>query len=189
MSRIGKTPIEVPSGITVIVAGATVSVKGPQGELAETLPPAIRAELKDGKIIVTAVEEGVGALHGTARARLANLVQGVQGGFSKVLDVVGLGFKAQVQGPKLVLSLGKSHPVEFAIPKGVRLAVDPKATQITVSGASKEAVGAAAAAIRELRPPEPYKGTGIRYQGEHIVRKAGKTAAGAGAGAGAGAKK
>jgi large subunit ribosomal protein L6 len=115
---------------------------------------------------------------------VANIVQGVHAGFSKVLDIVGLGFKAVVVGEKLTLNIGHSHPEDFAIPKGVKVTVDPKSFQITVFGASKELVGATAAAIRGLRPPEPYKGTGIRYFGEHIIRKAGKTAAGAGAGAG-----
>ena len=129
------------------------------------------------------------ALYGTSRARIANMVQGVHAGFTKVLDVVGLGFKANITGDKLVLNIGHSHPTEFIVPKDVKVTVDPKSTQITIFGASKESVGAVAAEIRSLKPPEPYKGTGIRYFGEHIVRKAGKTAAGASAGSGGGAKK
>lgn len=191
MSRIGKIPVLIPSGVRVRIEGSTVKASGPLGELEEVLPPPVRAELRDGTIILTAdgsAGRNVGALHGTSRARVANLVNGVHGGFSKVLDIVGLGFKAQVVGEQLTMNLGKSHPVLFLIPKGVKVGVDPKNTQVTVSGASKQLVGAAAAAIRGLRPPEPYKGTGIRYRGEHIIRKAGKTAAGASAGAG-GAKK
>lgn len=190
MSRIGRIPVVVPQGVQVRVEGRTVKAKGPLGELQETLPAEVTAAVADGKVQLTADvgSSAVRALYGTSRARVANMVAGVQGGFSKVLDIVGLGFKAQLAGEKLTLHLGKSHPVEYAVPKGVRVAVDAKTYQLTVTGADKELVGSTAAAIRAIRPPEPYKGTGIRYQGEHIRRKAGKTAAGAGAGA-AGAKK
>lgn len=192
MSRIGKIPVPVPSGVTVKIDGKVITAKGPQGELKETLPPVVAAELKDGAIHLTCdlkADRNASAIYGTTRARVANLVQGANTGFSKVLDIVGLGFKAALAGEKLTLSLGKSHPVEFVIPKGIKAVVDPKSVQITLSGASKELVGSTAANLRGLRVPEPYKGTGIRYHGEHIVRKAGKTAAGVGAGAGGGAKK
>lgn len=191
MSRIGKIPIVVPQGVQVQIQPGVVKAKGPQGELQETLPSKIQAELKDGQVVLTAdlkAYREISALYGTSRARIANMIHGVHAGFSKVLDVVGLGFKAQIAGDKLTLNIGHSHPTEFLVPKGVKVTVDPKNTQITVSGPNKETVGAVAAEIRSLKPPEPYKGTGIRYFGEHIVRKAGKTAAGAGAGAG-GAKK
>ena len=188
MSRIGKIPVVVPQGVQVQIQGAVVKVKGPQGEQQENLPSVVKAELKDGKILLTAdlkADKNASALYGTSRARVANLVQGVSAGFTKVLDIVGLGFKAAVAGEKLTLNIGHSHPTEYAIPKGVKVTVDPKTFQLTIFGANKELVGSTAAAIRAIRPPEPYKGTGIRYFGEHIIRKAGKTAAGAGAGAGA----
>lgn len=192
MSRIGKIPVPVPQGVTVTISGKTVKAKGAQGELMETLPAVISAEQKDGHIYLTAdmkADRKASAIYGTTRARVFNIVHGVHQGFSKVLDIVGLGFKAQLVGEKLTLALGKSHPVEFILPKGIKCVVDPKSVQITLSGASKELVGSTAANIRGLRVPEPYKGTGIRYHGEHIVRKAGKTAAGVGAGSGGGAKK
>jgi large subunit ribosomal protein L6 len=193
MSRIGKMPVSIPSGVLVALAGGTLTVKGPKGELKETLHPLVKAEIKDGQILLTAdlsASKDASAIYGMSRARVNNAVLGVAGGFSKVLDIVGLGFRAEVAGQKLTMTLGRSHPVLFEAPQGVTLAVDPKKTQITVSGASKDMVGESAAKIRELRKPEPYKGTGIRYQGEHIRKKAGKTAAGASAGAaGAGAKK
>ena len=188
MSRIGKIPVVVPQGVQVQIQNGLVKAKGPQGEQQETLPHVVKAELKEGKILLTAdlkADKNASALYGTSRARVANLVEGVAKGFTKVLDVVGLGFKAVVAGEKLTLNIGHSHPTEYAIPKGVKITVDAKTFQITVFGASKELVGATAAAIRAIKPPEPYKGTGIRYFGEHIIRKAGKTAAGAGAGAGA----
>ena len=192
MSRIGKTPIPVPPQVQVSVLGALVKAKGPLGELSMPLHPSVKAELKDKILHLTAdykTGRQVSALHGTMRARVANMVHGVNQGFTKVLDVVGLGFKAVVQGDKLMLNVGKSHSVEYIIPKGLKLTVDAKNIQITIMGPDKDLVGATAAGIRAVRPPEPYKGTGIRYQGEHIIRKAGKTAAGAGAGAGGGAKK
>ena len=192
MSRIGKMPVVIPSGTQVSIAGGVVTAKGPKGELKETLNPIVKAEIKDGHVILTAdlkSRRDASAIYGMSRARINNLVLGVTAGYSKVLDIVGLGFRAEVAGQKLTLTLGKSHPVAFEAPKGVTLGVDPKKTQITVSGASKDLVGEIAAKIRELRKPEPYKGTGIRYQGEHVRKKAGKTAAGASAGAAGGAKK
>ena len=184
-------PVVIPKGVQVAIAAGAITAKGPKGELKEILNPAVKAEIKGERICLTAdLESGrkVSAVYGTSRARLQNMVLGVSTGFSKVLDIVGLGFRAEVAGQKLTLALGKSHPVIFEAPKGVALSVDPKRTQITVSGSSKELVGEIAAKIRELRKPEPYKGTGIRYQGEHVRKKAGKTAAGASAG-GVGAKK
>jgi large subunit ribosomal protein L6 len=168
-----------------------VTAKGPKGELKEALHSIVKAEVKDGKVLLTAdlaAQRDASAIYGMSRARVNNLVQGALHGYSKVLEIVGLGFRAEAVGQKLTMTLGKSHPVTFEAPKGITVAVDAKKTQITISGASKELVGQTAADIRELRKPEPYKGTGIRYQGEHVRKKAGKTAAGAGAGAG-GAKK
>ncbi len=191
MSRTGKKPIAVPAGVRVEVAAREVTAKGPKGEGREILPPDISAVV-DGGLIRISADKNAGreasALFGLTRARVHNLVQGVASGYSKVLEIAGLGFRAEPSGQKLTLSLGKSHPVIFTAPAGITVAVDAKKTTITVSGTSKDLVGETAAKIRALREPEPYKGTGIRYQGEHIRRKAGKTAAGASAGAG-GAKK
>ena len=187
MSRIGKQPVVIPSGVTVKIDGARVTAKGPKGELAESLHPYVKAEVKDGKVLLTA-DEGAAkdarAIWGMSRARLNNLVNGVATGYSKNLEIHGLGFRAEVAGQKLTMTLGKSHPVSYEAPKGITLTVDAKKTLVTVTGVSKDLVGAVAADIRELRKPEPYKGTGIRYQGEYVRKKAGKTAAGAGAGAG-----
>jgi large subunit ribosomal protein L6 len=187
MSRIGKQPVVIPQGVQLKLDGNVVTAKGPKGELKEPLHPYVKAEIKDGKVLLTAdisVARDASAIWGMTRARLNNLVLGVATGYSKILEIHGLGFRAEVAGQKLTLALGKSHPVLFEAPKGITLTVDPKKTVITVSGVSKDMVGEIAAKIRELRKPEPYKGTGIRYQGEYVRKKAGKTAAGASAGAG-----
>lgn len=186
MSRIGRKPIPVPGGVTVTIAEDRVTVKGPNGTLEEKIPHGFALESKDNVLNVKPVHSKDAALFGTVRARVANAVSGVATGFAKTLDIVGLGFKAAVEGERLTLALGKSHPVLFPIPKGIKVTVDPKTQRIAVAGAYKDQVGQVSAAIRALRPPEPYKATGIRYVGEHIVRKAGKTAAGVGGGAGAG---
>ena len=188
MSRIGKKPVVIPSGVQLKLDGNLVTAKGPKGELKEALHPYVKAEIKDGKEIILSADitiaRDASAIWGMTRARLNNLVQGVAVGYSKILEIHGLGFRAEIAGQKLTMALGKSHPVVFEAPKGVTITVDAKKTLLTVSGISKDAVGAAAADIRELRKPEPYKGTGIRYQGEYVRKKAGKTAAGASAGAG-----
>ncbi|MHB2027107.1 MAG: 50S ribosomal protein L6 [Elusimicrobiota bacterium] len=193
MSRTGKKPILVPAGVRVDVSGSMVTAKGPKGEGRETLPSMVQAQIADGQIRLTAdigLGPTVSALYGMARARVSNMIVGVSSGYSKTLEIVGIGFRAEVAGQKLTMSLGKSHPVIFDAPVGIAIAVDPKKTVITVSGTNKDLVGEVAAKIRELRRPEPYKGTGIRYQGEHIRRKAGKAAsAGAAGGAAGGAKK
>jgi large subunit ribosomal protein L6 len=193
MSRIGKMPVIIPQGVQVSVGQGLVTVKGPKGQLQQRLHELVQAEVKDGKVLLTsdlAAARDASAIYGMTRARIFNMVQGVSSGFAKVLDIVGLGFRAEVKGQELTLSLGKSHPVKFLAPDGIALSVDPKKTQITVAGPDKDQVGETAAKIRSLREPEPYKGTGIRYQGEHVRKKAGKTAAGAvGAAGGAGAKK
>lgn len=189
MSRIGKKPIQIPDKVKVSVQGRAVNVDGPMGKLSYTLPEHINAEVKDG-IVNLAISGGdprqSNMLHGTARARIFNLVQGVVSGFSKTLEISGLGYRAALQGAKLNMELGFSHPVLFDIPPGVKIDVDPKQTILTLKGADKVLVGETAARIKRLKPPEPYKGSGIKYQGEHIARKAGKTAAGA---SGGGAKK
>jgi large subunit ribosomal protein L6 len=185
MSRIGKQPVVIPSGVQVKVDGLIVSAKGPKGEFREILHPYVKAEVKDGKVLMTAdlaAAKDASAIWGMMRARVNNLMLGVSQGYAKELEIHGLGFRAEVAGQKLTLALGKSHPVVFEAPQGVKVTVDPKKTLVTVSGVSKDLVGEIAAKIRELRKPEPYKGTGIRYRGEHVRKKAGKTAAGAGAG-------
>ena len=187
MSRIGKQPVVIPSGVHVKIDGNVVTAKGPKGELKDSIHPYVKAEIKDGKVLLSAdiaVARDASAIWGMTRARLNNLVIGVATGYSKVLEIHGLGFRAEVTGQKMILALGKSHPVQFEAPQGITLTMDPKKTVITVSGVSKDMVGEIAAKIRELRKPEPYKGTGIRYQGEYVRKKAGKTAAGASAGAG-----
>ena len=192
MSRIGKMPVVIPASVQVTIADGLVTVKGPKGQLVERLHRLVTAEVKDGQVLLSADLGGAreaSAIYGMTRARVNNMVQGAATGFAKVLDIVGLGFRAEVAGQKLTMALGKSHPVIFQAPVGITLGVDPKKTQITVSGPNKDQVGEIAAKIRELRRPEPYKGTGIRYQGERVRKKAGKTAAGAGAGAAGGAKK
>ncbi|OGR59377.1 MAG: 50S ribosomal protein L6 [Elusimicrobia bacterium GWA2_69_24] len=195
MSRVGRKPIDVPAGIDVRIKDSTITVKGPLGELCWAIPRGISAEQKDKQVLLTispalAREAGGPAMYGMSRAKMANMVAGVQTGFSKELEIHGLGFRATSESPnKMSLMLGYTHPVPFESPKGVTMEVDKKATKIVVKGIDKEVVGRVAAQIRLLRRPEPYKGTGIRYAGERIIRKAGKTAAGAGSGGAGGAKK
>ena len=175
MSRIGKKPIPVPSGVTVTVDGATVRVKGPKGELSRTIPAEMTAALEGGELKVTrpSDEPRHKALHGLTRTLLSNMVDGVTKGFQKQLDIVGVGYKAEARPYGLQLALGYSHPIEFRAPAGIKLTA-PQPTAIIVDGADKEVVGQVAAELRSLRPPEPYKGKGIKYQGEQIRRKAGK---------------
>ena len=190
MSRIGKMPVVIPQGVQVSVGDGLVTAKGPKGQLQQRLHRLVSAEVKDGKVVLTAdlaAAREASAIYGTMRARVNNMVQGVASGYTKTLDIVGIGFRAELAGQTLTLSLGKSHPVLFTAPTGITLGVDPKKTHITVTGPDKDLVGEIASKIRGLREPEPYKGTGIRYQGEYIRKKAGKTAAGAGVGAAGGA--
>ena len=175
MSRIGKLPIAVPKGVTVTIEGHTVKVKGPKGELARTLAPEITVALNDGTLAVTRGSDDPRhkALHGLSRTLVANMVEGVTKGFQKQLDIVGVGYKAETRPYGLQLALGFSHPVEYRAPKGIKLTA-PAPTSIVIDGADKEIVGQVAAELRSLRPPEPYKGKGIKYAGEQIRRKAGK---------------
>ena len=191
LSRVGRAPVVVPQGVTVTIIPNAVKAKGPLGELTTPLHPRIKAELKEGAVLLTTDgPKELSAAYGTARAKVHNIVEGVSKGFTKVLDIVGLGYKSAISGDKLTLNLGYSHPIDFIVPKGLKVTVDPKTQSITLAGPDKDLVGQTAAQIRQIKPPEPYKGTGIRYHGEHIVRKAGKTAAGVGSGAGgAGGKK
>jgi large subunit ribosomal protein L6 len=175
MSRIGKKPVPVPNGVTVSIDGQTVKVKGPRGELSRTLNPVIKVALENGQVTVTrpSDENEHRALHGLSRTLVANMVEGVTKGFQKQLDIVGVGYKAETRPYGLQLALGFSHPVEYRAPQGIKLTA-PTPTSIVVDGANKEVVGQVAAELRSLRPPEPYKGKGIKYQGEQIRRKAGK---------------
>ncbi len=176
MSRIGKMPVVIPAGVTVTQEeGNIVRVKSKNGELTETIPAGITIEVNDGVVDVKRGSDSKRdrAMHGLSRALVANMVIGLSDGFSKTLEVVGVGYKVQKSGNKLVVNVGYSHPVEV-IEKGVKLDVDGT-NIIKVSGISKQVVGQVAAEIRKIRPPEPYKGKGIRYQGEHVQRKVGKT--------------
>ena len=178
MSRIGKQPIPVPSGVTVAVDGTTVRVKGPKGEMVRTFRPEMTIALNDGVLSVERATESKQdrALHGLTRALLANMVEGVTTGYRKALELVGVGYKAEKRGKNLILTVGYSHPVEYPEAPGLTIST-PAPTQIVVEGIDKQQVGQAAAEIRSVRPPEPYKGKGIRYQGEHVRRKAGKAGA------------
>jgi large subunit ribosomal protein L6 len=178
MSRIGRKPIPVPKNVTATVEGQTVKVKGPKGELERRLHPAMEIALDNGNITVQrpSDEPGHRALHGLTRTLVANMVDGVTKGYSKQLEIIGVGYKAEARPYGLQLALGFSHPVEYRAPKGIKLTA-PQPTQIIIEGADKELVGQVAAELRSLRPPEPYKGKGIKYQGEQIRRKAGKAGA------------
>jgi large subunit ribosomal protein L6 len=176
MSRIGKAPIPIPEKVTVELSGLSVTVKGPKGELRRILPDGVSIS-QDGNVLqVSPVSQArlSRERHGLSRTLVANMVEGVSQGFSRKLEIVGVGYRAQVQGNKLVVSAGYSHPVEMVPPDGVTFAVENNTTVI-VSGADKELVGNEAAKVRAIRPPEPYKGKGIKYEGERILRKVGKT--------------
>ena len=177
MSRIGKSPIAVPDGVEVGIEPGLVKVKGPKGELSERVAQAMAVKQDEGQILVERpTDRGEHrALHGLTRSLIANMVEGVTDGFEKRLEIQGVGYRAQLQGSKLVLALGYSHPVEIEAPAGIEFEV-PQPTQVIVRGISKQLVGETAAIIRKRRPPEPYKGKGIRYQGEHVARKVGKRA-------------
>jgi large subunit ribosomal protein L6 len=180
MSRIGRKPIPVPSGVKINTTSGNVEVQGPKGKLRVLVPTEIRMEQKDGVLNVLRDNEEHRALHGLARALLANAVHGVTLGFKKELDIVGVGYRAEVKGKLVAFALGKSHPVEFPIPEGIQISVD-KQTHIVVTGADKAQVGQVAADLRSLRPPDPYKQKGIRITGERLKKKAGKAGAKAGA--------
>ena len=180
MSRIGRKPISVPSGVKINSVGGKVEVQGPKGKLSVLVPRQIRLEQKDGVLTAIRDNEEHRALHGLARALLANAVHGVTQGFKKELDIVGVGYRAELKGKVVSFALGKSHPVEFPIPEGIQIAVD-KQTHLIVSGADKAQVGQVAADLRALRPPDPYKQKGIRITGERLKKKAGKAGAKAGA--------
>ena len=175
MSRIGKKPVPLPKNVTASVQGHRITVKGPKGELERSLPAAMKVVVADGAVVVTrpSDESEHKALHGLTRTLVANMVEGVTAGFSKQLEIVGVGYKAETRPYGLQLALGFSHAVEYKAPKGIKL-LAPQPTQVVIEGADKQVVGQVAAEIRSLRPPEPYKGKGIKYAGEVIRRKAGK---------------
>jgi large subunit ribosomal protein L6 len=175
MSRVAKNPVEVPSGTDVTISGGLITAKGPNGELSLNRHDLVSVEFEDGQLKVQANDESKQsrAMSGTTRALLANIVTGVSQGFEKKLTIIGVGYRAQVQGNKLNLSLGFSHPVEYAIPVGITIEA-PSQTELVVKGADKQKVGQVAAEIRAYRPPEPYKGKGVRYTDEYVVRKQAK---------------
>jgi large subunit ribosomal protein L6 len=177
MSRIGKQPIAVPSGVEVNVEPGRVSVKGPRGSLAQNISPDMAVAVEDGNVTVTRpTDRGEHrALHGLTRSLVANMVEGVTNGFEKRLEIQGVGYRATLKGSSVELALGYSHPIEVQPPEGIQFEV-PAPTQVVVRGIDKQAVGQVAAEIRRLRPPEPYKGKGVRYQGEQVRRKVGKRA-------------
>jgi large subunit ribosomal protein L6 len=173
MSRIGNKPILIPSGVNVKPTAESVEVQGPKGKLSVRVPQGIRFEKKDGSLLAIRQSEEHRALHGLARALVANAVRGVTEGFKKELDIVGVGYRAERKGKSVVFNLGYSHPIEFAIPEGIDITVE-KQTHLVVSGADKARVGQVAANIRALRPPDPYKQKGVRITGERLKKKAGK---------------
>jgi len=177
MSRIGRKPIAVPDGVTVEVGAGRVSVKGPKGELGQALSPDMKVEQSDGVVTVERpTDRGEHrALHGLTRSLIANMVAGVTDGFEKRLEIQGVGYRAQLKGKNLEMALGYSHPVAIEAPEGIEFEV-PQPTEVVVRGIDKQLVGQVAADIRKRRPPEPYKGKGIRYSGEHVARKVGKRA-------------
>ena len=178
MSRVGKKPIVLPSGVKVSISDTEIEVQGPKGKLNTPVPPGISFSLENGELLCKRSSDArqQRAFHGLARALAGNAVKGVSEGFSRDLDIVGVGYRAQVEGRKVVFSLGFSHPVEFPIPEGIEVKVD-KQTRVTVSGIDRQQVGQVAAEIRRLRRPDPYKQKGIRYVGEVLKKKAGKAGA------------
>ncbi len=179
MSRVGKKPVDIPQGVNVKLAGQMVSVKGPKGELAWEVPGPIGIKEDGGKkqILLERQDDSrqSRALHGLSRSLVANMVAGVSQGYTRVMEITGTGYRAQVQGRKINFSLGYSHPVEYPLPDGINAEVDKKQTTLTLSGIDKQMLGQVAAEIRKLRPPDAYKGKGVRYAGERIKLKAGKT--------------
>jgi large subunit ribosomal protein L6 len=176
VSRIGRMPVVLPKGVEVQVKGSSVHVKGPKGEMSRTFPASMQISLEDGQVVVNrpSDERTHRALHGMTRALINNMVVGVSTGFEKILEINGVGYRAEMNGKNLVLNVGFSHPVVVEPPKGISFEVDARTRQIKIMGYDKQEVGQVAANIREIRPPEPYKGKGIKYLSEKIRRKAGK---------------
>ena len=178
MSRIGKKPIAIPKGVTVKVDASAVEVKGPKGQLRQPLPPGVTAVVEDGQLLTRRVEDDrqLDKFHGLARSLVNNAVVGVTEGWKRELDIVGVGYRAEMKGQQVVLALGYSHPVVFDVPKGIDIAIE-KQTHITVTGVDRQLVGPVAANLRRLRKPDPYQQKGVRYTGEVLKKKAGKTGA------------
>jgi len=178
MSRIGKKPIELPKGVTVKIEGNTVAVQGPKGKLDTPLPRGIKMEQKDGHLLAIRENDSQAAVHGLARALVNNAVEGVTKGWTRELEIVGIGYRAELKGKAtVVFSLGYSHPIEYPLPTGVEVAIDPKQTRLTLTSIDRQKVGQVAAEMRALRPPDPYKNKGVRYLGERLKKKVGKTGA------------
>src|SRR3954453_120467 len=178
MSRIGKKPIAIPQGVTIKIEGNAVAVHGPKGNLSTPLPTGIKVEQKDGHLVAVRENDSQSAVHGLARALVNNAVEGVTRGWTRELEIVGIGYRAEMKGKnQVVFSLGYSHPIEYPLPTGVDAAVDPKQTKITLTGINRQKVGQVAAEMRSLRPPDPYKNKGVRYVGERLKKKVGKTGA------------
>ena len=178
MSRIGRKPIPLPKGVTVKIEGNTVAVQGPKGKLDTQLPAGIRVEQQDGNLVALRENDSQAAVHGLARALVNNAVEGVTKGWNRDLEIVGIGYRAELKGKgTVVFSLGYSHLIEYPLPSGIEAAVDPKQTKLTISGIDRQQVGQVAAEMRSLRPPDPYKNKGVRYAGERLKKKVGKTGA------------
>jgi large subunit ribosomal protein L6 len=178
MSRIGKKPIAVPKGVTITIEPTLATVKGPKGTVSAPIPGGVTIEQKDGQLVATRSDESKAALHGLTRALLNNAVEGVTKGWTRELEIVGIGYRAELKGKGVVVfSLGYSHPIEYPLPSGIDVAVDPKLTRLTLTGIDRQKVGQVAAEMRSLRPPDPYKNKGVRYAGEKLKKKVGKTGA------------
>lgn len=184
MSRIGKKPVRVPAGVKIEINNSIIAVTGPKGKLEQKIHPTMKVMLKENELLVSRPSDAklYRAIHGTTRAIIANMVKGVTEGFERTLQIQGIGYRAAVSGKKIILQLGFSHPVEFPFPDEIDISVVPKKNQIVVKGINKQIVGEISSNIRALRKPEPYKGKGIRYLGEHVRRKAGKAAGVGGSG-------
>src|SRR5437868_6248744 len=178
MSRIGKKPIALPQGVQVTVEGNTVAIKGPKGTVHTHLPVGVKLEQRDGHVHAVREDDSRAAVHGLARALVNNAVDGVTKGWTRDLEIVGVGYRAELKGKNtVVFSLGYSHPIEYPLPSGIDVTVDPKQTKLSVSGIDRQKVGQVAAEMRSLRPPDPYKNKGVRYAGERLKKKVGKTGA------------
>ncbi len=178
MSRIGRKPIAIPKGVQVQIQGNVVAVQGPKGKLETRLPAGIQMKQQDGNLVATREGDHQSALHGLARALVNNAVNGVTAGWTRELEIVGIGYRAEMKGKNtVVFTLGYSHPIEYPLPEGITCAIDAKQTRLTISGIDRQKVGQVAAEMRGLRPPDPYKNKGVRYVGERLKKKVGKTGA------------
>jgi len=178
MSRIGKKPIALPKGVTFAIDGNTVRVKGPKGEVTNHVPSGVTLAQEDGQLLVKRDADSFRAVHGLVRALVNNAVEGVTKGWTRELEIVGIGYRAEMKGKGIVVfTLGYSHPIEYPLPTGIDVAIDPKQTKLTITGSDRQKVGQVAAEMRSLRPPDPYKNKGVRYAGERLKKKVGKTGA------------